>query len=71
MVYADDILEKPAKADTKTTLTDAAKGTVTGSVLGLIGGTLYAFFQKKKYMPCMLIGTVIGGAVSAAFLIKK
>lgn len=69
MIYADDILNKPATS--KPRLSDIATGTVTGAVLGLTAGILYAYFQNKKYIQSMMIGTLAGGLLSNIFQIKK
>lgn len=70
MVYADEILEKD-KGENSFTFSSLAQGTTTGAIAGLIGGVLFAYFQKKSYVPCMLVGTIAGGIVSGIFLIKK
>lgn len=72
MVYADEILEK-RKDDKESSFTfsSMAEGTTTGAVIGLVGGILYAYFNQKKYVGCMIVGTVAGGIVSRLFLIKR
>ncbi len=70
-LYADEILNKQPATAPKTTLSEITKGTMTGGLIGLIGGTVYAYASKKPYIKCMLIGALIGSAISAAFLVKK
>jgi hypothetical protein len=50
---------------------DKTKGALTGAGIGLVGGTLYAFFGETKYLPAMAIGAAAGGLISIIFIIKK
>lgn len=71
MVYAEDILNKAKKEVEPVTLSTISQGTATGAVIGLVGGALFAYFQQKKYLPCMIWGTLAGGLVTRLLLIKK
>lgn len=70
-LYADDILKKKETKAPTGTLTEITKGTLSGALIGFVGGTLFAYFRKKPYLKCMVIGTFAGGVVSRIFLIKK
>lgn len=72
MVYADEILEKRKdEKDSSFTFSSIAEGTTTGAVIGLVGGILYAYFNHKTFVSCMVVGTITGGIVSRLFLIKR
>jgi hypothetical protein len=71
MKYADDILEKTGQVKSDFTFSSMGQGTATGAIVGLVGGVLFAYFQKRQFVPCMLVGTIAGGLVSRIFLIKK
>ena len=70
MVYADDILTRGNYEPGKT-FADITNGTVTGAGIGLLGGVLYAYFNKKPFVQSMMIGAVLGFAISGIFLIQK
>lgn len=67
MIYADDISNSSIK---RPQLKDITAGTATGAAIGLVGGVLYAFFNKKGYLECMTIGTLAGGLLSNIFIIR-
>jgi len=71
MIYADEVLNNGSSSKKTFTITDITRGTLTGASIGLVGGTLYAYFRDKKYINCMIIGTVAGGFISRIFLIQK
>lgn len=70
MLYADDFLNRNS-TKTKITISENIKGTVTGAMIGALGGGLYSYFRKTKFTRSILIGAAVGGLVSTIFLIKK
>jgi hypothetical protein len=72
MIYADDILAKRVKDKEKTmTLTNVTKGTMTGTIIGITGGLLFAYFRGQDVWKCMFIGGLSCGIISRIFMIKK
>jgi len=70
MIYADEILGSKA-AGSDTGFSDKTNATITGGIIGLTGGALYAYFKQKKYLPCTIIGTLAGAIITQLLLIKK
>ena len=70
MIYADDILKTGTYTEKKS-LSDFTEGTISGAVVGMGGGALYAYFKKTPFIKTMIIGSVLGFAISGVFLIKK
>ena len=69
-IYAEDLL-KSSDREKSSSFSDVVQGSVAGATVGFIGGTLYAFFYKKKYLPSIIIGSVAGFVVSGIFLVQK
>lgn len=66
MVYADEILKKKEPGNSSPII----QGTAAGAAVGLIGGILYAYFNKQNYLPSGLTGLLVGGICTRIFLIK-
>ncbi len=70
MTTADEILKKDSGPAPKLVISDIARGTAAGGIVGMVGGALYSYLRDKKFWECVIVGTVIGGLVSRVSLIK-
>ena len=64
--YASSILDtvKPSNSQTTSSLTKFTEGTVTGAIIGTVGGVLYGKFSGKNIYFTGFVGMIIGGVVS-------
>jgi uncharacterized protein YcfJ len=73
-MYAKNFLNQIGevkKKDTNMVLNDAQKGTIVGATIGAGIGIFIAFGRGKNMLLGALVGSVIGGAISRAFIVKK
>jgi uncharacterized protein YcfJ len=73
-MYAKNFLNQIGdikKKDSNMVLNDIQKGTIVGSTIGAGIGVFIAFGRGKNMLLGALIGSVIGGAISRAFIVKK
>lgn len=71
MYYADEILSGDKTPATSKKLGNTTGAVITGAVVGLLSGGLYAWFNNKKYLPWMLAGAAAGGILIRISLLKK
>jgi len=63
--YASDVLSTTSNSSSTTsTLTQFTEGTITGAIIGTVGGVLYGKFSNKNVYFTGFIGMVVGGVVS-------
>ncbi len=68
-----DILDQVKTNKAKSTndvILERTKGTVAGTIIGGGIGLSYAFFRKKNYLVCAIVGVLIGGMVTH-FMISR
>jgi len=73
-MYAKNFLNQIGevkKKDSSMVLNDAQKGTIVGATIGAGIGIFIAFGRGKNMLLGALVGSVIGGAISRAFIVKK
>jgi len=66
MYYASDILKtttQPQKSPVNS-LTKLTEGTITGAIIGTVGGVMVGVYQHKNIYLSGFIGMLIGGVVS-------
>ena len=69
--YASDILStvtQPSGSAVKS-ITALSEGTITGAIIGTVGGVFYGIHQKKNLYLTGFIGMLIGGVVSRIIVI--
>lgn len=57
--------------DSNQIIMERTKGTLTGSVIGLGVGLIYAFRSKKSYLIFGTLGILAGGFISNMFINKE
>ena len=64
--YASDILSTTTNPSTSAinSLTQLSEGTITGAIIGTVGGVLFGVYQKKNLYLTGFVGMLIGGVVS-------
>jgi uncharacterized protein YcfJ len=73
-MYAKDFLNnigETKKKDNATIINDITKGTVVGALIGAGVGLYIGFSRHKNLLLSSFIGSVIGGGISRAFILKK
>ena len=62
--YATDVLPNEQKNSAPMTLTKLSEGSITGAIIGTVGGVLYSKFNNKNIYLCGFVGMLIGGVIS-------
>jgi len=73
-MYAKKYLDAIGETKNKTPemrLTEATKGTMVGASVGAMVGLFIGFGRKKNLLMSGFIGSLLGAAVSRAFIVKK
>ncbi len=73
-MYAKEFLKavgENKKKDNATILNDVTKGTMVGAAIGAGVGLFIGFSRHKNLLLSAFIGSVIGGGISRAFIVKK
>lgn len=67
--YASDILSTATqKSSSVTSLTQLTEGTITGAIIGTVGGVLIGVYHHKNIYLTGFIGMLIGGVVSKVII---
>lgn len=64
--YASDVLSSTSQSVSKpvTTITKLTEGTITGAIIGTVGGVMFGIYNHKNVYLSGFVGMLIGGVVS-------
>jgi uncharacterized membrane protein len=66
-----DAIGETKEKDSSVRISELTKGTMVGASVGAMVGLFIGFGRKKSLLMSGFIGSLIGAAVSRAFIVKK